>query len=161
MNWLDIIILIVLAASAIAGLGRGIIRGVVSLVGFILAIFLAGRMHETVAGWLRFISNENIAKIVAFVLIILVVIIAADLLGKLLRRLISLAMLGWLDRLLGGVLGLFIGAVFWGALLAVWGKFVGAGSIGGSWLAKLLLDKFPLVLGLLPDSFNSIKDFFK
>jgi membrane protein required for colicin V production len=160
MNWLDILILITLAASVIGGLTTGIVRGLVNLAGLILGIFLAGLYYETVAGWLGFISNADIAKTAAFVLIVAVVMIIAGLVGALLHKLISAVLLGWLDHLLGGVLGLLVGAIAWGALLALWAKFFNADAVSGSAIAKILLDKFPLVLALLPPGFDSVKNFF-
>lgn len=162
MNWLDILILIGLAASVIGGLSTGIVRGAVNLAGLILGIVLAGRFYETLGGRFSFIHNTDIANAVAFVVIIVVAMILAGLVGGLLRKIISGIMLGWLDHLLGGVLGLFIGAVSLGALLALWVKFApgSAGVVSGSVLAKILLDNFPLVLNLLPSSFDSVKNFF-
>jgi membrane protein required for colicin V production len=160
MNWLDILILITLVASVIGGLATGIVRGVVNLAGLVLGIFLAGMYYDTVAGWLSFIHNAAAANTVAFIGIIAVIMVLAGLVGGLLHKIISGIMLGWLDHLLGAVLGLLIGAVSWGALLAIWVKYFNADAVSGSALAKILLDKFPLVLNLLPSSFDSVKTFF-
>ena len=160
MNWLDILILVSLAASVFGGLKTGIVRGAVNLAGLILGIFLAGRCYETVGGWFSFIHNADVTKMVAFVVIIAVAMILAGLVGGLLHKLISGIMLGWLDHLLGAVLGLFAGAVTWGALLALWVKFFSTGAVSESNMARILLDKFPLVLNLLPSSFDVVKNFF-
>ncbi|MGA3094218.1 MAG: CvpA family protein [Dehalococcoidales bacterium] len=162
MNWLDILILVSLAASVIGGLATGFVRGAVNLAGLILGIVLAGRFYETLGGRISFIHNTDIANAVAFVVIIVVAMILAGLVGGLLRKIISGIMLGWLDHLLGAVLGLFIGAVSLGALLVLWVKFSpgSAGVVSSSVLAKILLDNFPLVLNLLPSSFDSVKNFF-
>jgi len=160
MNWLDILILVSLAAPVIGGLATGIVRGAVNLAGLILGIFLAGRYYETMGGRLGFIHNTDIAKTVAFVVIIAVAVVLAGLVGGLLRKIISGIMLGWLDHLVGGILGLLIGAVALGALLALWVKFFSTGAVSGSNMARILLDKFPLVLNLLPSSFDSVKNFF-
>ena len=160
MNWLDILILVSLAASVIGGLTTGIVRGAVNLAGLILGIFLAGRLYETLGGRFSFIHNTDIANAVAFVVIIAVAMILAGLVGGLLRKIITGIMLGWLDHLLGAVLGLLIGAISWGALLALWVKFFSTGAVSGSNMARILLDKFPLVLNLLPSSFDSVKNFF-
>ena len=161
MNWLDIVILISLAVAVFGGLVTGVVRGVVNLAGLILGIFLAGRFYETVAGWLGFIHNTGVAHAVAFGAIIVIVMILAWIVGGLLQKLVSGIMLGWLDHLLGGLLGLLIGAITWGALLALWVKFFSTGAVSGSNMARILLDKFPLVLNLLPSSFDSVKNFFK
>jgi membrane protein required for colicin V production len=70
-------------------------------------------------------------------------------------------MLGWLDHLIGGILGLITSAITWGAILALWVKFFSADAVSGSALAKILLQNFPLVLALLPSDFDSVKNFFK
>jgi membrane protein required for colicin V production len=54
-----------------------------------------------------------------------------------------------------------MGAIFMGALLATIVKFFGSSLIVDSFLASILLDKFPLVLGFLPGEFDMIRDFFQ
>lgn len=115
MNWLDIIILITLVAGVIGGIGTGFIRGLASLIGLIVGIILAGKYYPTVASWLGFIKNEDVAKFIAFGLILVVVMIVAGILGSILRRVASAIMLGCLDRLGGAVLGLVMGVISWGA----------------------------------------------
>src|SRR5512137_2223499 len=106
MNWLDIIILISLVASVIGGITTGLIRGMISLAGLIVGIILAGKLYPTVAGWFGFISNADISNIIAFGLILLVVMILAGIIGKALHALASAVLLGWLDHLAGGFIGL-------------------------------------------------------
>ena len=160
MNWLDILILVTLAAAVIGGLAIGIVRSTVNLVGLLVGIFLAGRCYETVGRWLGFINNVSVANTVGFVLIVLVVMIIAGVVCAVLRKLMRAVLLGCFDRLLGVVVGLFIGAMSWGALLVLWVEYFNADSVSGSLIAKFLLDKFPLVLTLLPSNFDGIKSFF-
>jgi membrane protein required for colicin V production len=160
MNWLDILIVIGLAAAAIGGLSTGIVRGVINLAGLILGIFLAGLYYENVAGWLTFIHNDSIANVVAFLVIVGIVMLIAGLVGALLHKLISSIFLGWLDHLLGGALGLLIGGLAFGALLALWVKYFNADAVSGSFMARFLLKQFPVVLALLPSSFDSVRNFF-
>ena len=54
-----------------------------------------------------------------------------------------------------------MGAILISALLATIVKFFGEGIVTDSALAGFLLDKFPIVLGLLPSQFDSIRDFFQ
>jgi membrane protein required for colicin V production len=160
MNWLDIIILITLVAATIGGVAIGIVRSVVTLAGLMLGIFLAGRHYETVGGWLKFISDANMANTVGFILIVAAVMIIASIVCVILRKLLSAILLGCLDRLLGGVAGLLIGVLFWSALLALWIKYFSNDIVSSSWAAKFLLDQFPLILALLPSSFDNIRSFF-
>jgi uncharacterized membrane protein required for colicin V production len=109
---------------------------------------------------LGFIHSTTISESVAFFGIIVIVMILARLVGAVLHKIVAGIKLGLFDSLLGGIMGLLIGAVVCGALLALWVKYFSASAVSGSFMAKILLDRFPLVLGLLPSSFNVVKDFF-
>lgn len=162
MNWLDIVIIVVVAASALGGLIIGLISAAFSLAGIIVGIILAGRYYLPFSQQLGFIPSESAARIVAFAIILVGVLLIAMLLAFVLRRLLSAIKLGWLDRLGGAVLGLFTGTLVCAALLAMWANFAGAGAtITGSALASLMLDNFPVVLGLLPDEFDAVRAFFQ
>jgi membrane protein required for colicin V production len=161
MNWLDIVIIVTLVINLLIGLKQGLIVGLLSLLGLVIGVILASNYNHVVASWLTFISNENIASIIAFAIILVAVMIIAFLLARVLKAAVSAIMLGWVDHLAGAVFGLFMGALFWGAVLAAWVKFVGPGIIPDSVMGKILLDRFPLILALLPNEFNLIRDFFK
>ena len=161
MNWIDIIIIIALIIPIFAGLRMGIIKAALSLVGLIVGVVLASNFYQELGGVLNFIADENIANIVAFILILAVVMVIANVAAALLKYTAKAILLGWVDRLGGAVFGLFIGAIFMGAILATIVKFFGTELVTESVLAGVLLDKFPLVLGLLPSEFDSVRDFFK
>ena len=162
MNWLDIVIIIALAISTFLGFKTGLIKTALSLAGLIVGVILAGRCYVTFSEWLSFIPNENAAKIAAFAIIVIGVMIIATVLARLLKWAASVMMLGWVNHLGGAVFGLVLGAIFCSALLAIWVKWLGVGSIiTESIVAALLLDKFPLILVLLPDEFDAIRSFFQ
>ncbi len=162
MNWLDIIIIIVIIISAFIGLWNGLIKTILSLAGSIVGVVLAGRYYVLLSEQLSFINQENVAKIVAFVIILFGVMIIAWVIASLMKWSISAIGLGWINRLSGAVFGLVLGAIFCGALLAIWVKFVGIGTpVAESGLASLLLDQFRLVLALLPGEFDEVRFFFQ
>ncbi len=162
MSWLDIIILIILIISALVGLKVGIIKAVLSIIGVVVGVVLAGRFYGAFAEHLTFIPHAGLAKIVAFAIILVVVMIAAAIAAALIKWAISAVLMGWVNRLGGAVFGVLLGAIFCGALLTIWVKFVGiADPVQGSALAALLVDNFPMVLALLPDDFNSVRSFFQ
>jgi len=161
MNWVDVVIVIYLIISIFSGLMQGLIRTVLSIVGLIVGIMLASHFYKQFGNILTFISNKDVANIVAFVIILLVVMGIAALIAMLLRSLIKAIMLGWVDRLGGAVLGLILGALSVSAILAIIVKYTGSSLITNSKLSGFFLDKFPVVLGLLPSEFNNIRNFFK
>ena len=162
MNWLDIVLAIVLVIGIVMGLKAGLIKMGVSLAGLILAIFLAGRFYVALADTMTFISSAGAARVVAYIIIFIVVMLIAALLAWILTKFASIILLGWLNRLVGAIVGLLVGAIFCGAILAIWVKYSSSGGdvISGSFLGKFLLNTFPLVLALLPGEFDSIRSFF-
>jgi membrane protein required for colicin V production len=162
MNWLDVVIIVAMVITTWVGLRIGIIKAVLFLGGVVGGVILAGHYYVYVAERLSFISQAGVAKIVAFAIILVGVIIVCGILASLLKRAASMVMLGWVDRIGGATFSLALGIVFWSALLATWVKFLGVSTaITESALATIFLDRFPLVLGLLPSEFDVIRSFFQ
>jgi len=161
MNWLDIVLLVALVAAVFTGLKQGLIKAVLSLAGLVVGVILASNFYESLGNLLGFIPDENIAGVIAYALILIIVMIIANVLARLLKTIISIVMLGWVNYLGGAIFGLTLGVIFWGAILAIWVKFFGTRLVVESLIAEFLLDKFPLVLVLLPSEFDSIRNYFK
>jgi membrane protein required for colicin V production len=161
MNWLDIVLIVMLFIPIFTGLIKGLIKTALSFAGLIIGIVLAGRFHGSLAEIFSFTNNENVANILAFVLILVAVFIIALLIANLLRFVAKSLLIGWVDRLGGAIIGLLIGFLFLGAILAVVTKFISSDAISQSFMARIMLDYFPIVLGLLPQDFEAIKNFFQ
>ena len=159
MNWLDILIVVILAVSAIIGLRRGLIEMILGVAGVILGVFLAGQYYETVGSWFNF-DNTNLANVLAFILILLVVLLIFYLAAKFITKLADIALLGWINRIGGALLGTLIAAIAIAAVLAILVKYQSWSVINDSLLSRFFLENFPLVLDLLPSSFQSVKDWF-
>ena len=140
MNWLDIVILLLIVIPTLIGLKVGIIKALFSVAGVVVGVILAGRYYSVFAEQLAFISQPSLAKIAAFAIILIVVMIIAAVLASLIKWAVSAMMLGWINRLGGAVFGLVLGAIFCGALLAMWVKFLGITEpVDESALAVLLI----------------------
>jgi membrane protein required for colicin V production len=162
MNWLDIVILIVLAVFFFGGLKNGIIKTLVSLAGLVAGTALAGQYYPILTPYLTFIPEITIANIVAFIIILMAVLVFAAVVAVILTHFAKAILLGWLNGLLGGVFGILMGVITVSVLLAVWVKFRGPSDvIEESRLAVTLLNYFPFILDLLPDDFGSIREFFR
>ena len=163
MNWLDIVLIIGLAISVIMGIQSGLIKVAFMLVGGIIGVVLAGRFSDGLADKLSFIPGDGVPGIVSFILIVAATIVVAMIIGTIVKKVVHiLPLVGWVDKLGGGIIGLLSGAIIIGALLAMWMKYGPAGGdvILDSALANFLLDKFGIVLGLLPSEYQIIHDFF-
>lgn len=108
MNIIDAIILICLIPALIQGLRKGLISQAISIVSLIAGIWASARFADIVTAWVSqyITASDQILKIVAFALILIVVFLALGLLGRLLESILNFAFLGWLNRLLGAVFSL-------------------------------------------------------
>jgi membrane protein required for colicin V production len=161
MNWLDLVLIVVLAIFTLIGLRTGIIKAILSLAGIIVGVILAGNYYLPLSERLTFIPHTGAARIVAFAIILIGIMVIAAVLARFLKWATSLILLGWVNRLGGAVFGFVLAGILYGAALAAWLKFFGSTStITESGLANILLDRLPLVLALLPKEFDSISSFF-
>lgn len=162
MSWLDIAVIVIIGIATLIGLKIGVIKAVLTLAGVIVGVLLAGRFYVALADRLTFIPQETLARVVAFAIILAVVVLIASIIAGVLKWLASIILLGWVNRLGGALLGLITGSILCGALLAMWTKFLGISDpIAESALATFLLDRFPMVLALLPGEFGSVRSFFQ
>ena len=162
MNWLDIVLVIAIGVSAFIGVKKGVIGIAITLAGLVLGVFLAGRYYIVFSQYLTFIPHAGLAKVAAFSIIFIGVMAAAGVVARLISKAASAVMMGWANRLGGGILGGILGAIFCGAFLAMWVKFMGMTQvIAESRIAPVLLSQFPMVLALLPREFDVVRSFFQ
>jgi membrane protein required for colicin V production len=113
MNLLDMGILIIAALTSVRGFFRGIIQETASLFRIFAGIFLSLFYYKDLASLLgRLIYNYKILlQVFCFILIFFLTLFLIRLLAVVMRGAIRLALLGWLDRTLGGLFGLFKGMI--------------------------------------------------
>jgi membrane protein required for colicin V production len=96
----------------LAGVLKGLIREVFSLAGVLLGIILALVFSPQLSVFLeRWIPFENAAYGAALFLIFTLTLLASTLLAHLLTKVIEVASLGFLNRLLGGLFGILRGGL--------------------------------------------------
>ena len=123
MNWLDVVLIAILAVSVILGFLKGFTRAAIGLVTLILAVFCGLWFYGMPAGVLReYVSSQQLANFIGFMLIFLVVLLGGGLIGWGIAKLMKVAKISWLDRLAGGafgvVRGVLLGAVLVTAFMA-------------------------------------------
>jgi len=159
MSTLDTLLLVVILLCGILGVYWGLIRQILSVAGMIAGLVLASRYGERVADWLSsFIPNNTVVQVLGFVFVLIAVSAAVSLLATLLRRFVGLLFLGWLDHLLGGVLGLIQGMLLCTIILIVVAVFpteVFANALANSRVAPQLVRVIgSVVLIFLPAPFH-------
>lgn len=106
-------ILIITALTTVRGFLKGFIQEAAALFGIIISFFLASFYYKDLAtGLTRYLPNHStLLAIFCFVLIFVLGFFLIHLLALMTRGAIRLSLLGWLDRTLGGVFGLFKGTI--------------------------------------------------
>lgn len=119
MNIIDIIIVISLIIAVIQGLRKGFIAQVIAIISIILGLWMSFHFADFVSRWLagHIPGSEQVLKIAAFAIILVIVIFALWALGKLLETTIKIIMLGWLNRLLGVLFSLLKAFLIIGLLI--------------------------------------------
>ena len=108
MNWLDITLLCLAGVGFVKGLFDGVIKQVVSLIALLVGIFFCTkaalwlRGYILALGWFPEEGVTVLSYVAAFLLIVGVVLLA----GEILHRLVDVTLLSLLNHLGGGLLGL-------------------------------------------------------
>ena len=121
MATIDIILLALFIPGIIVGFAKGIITQIVSLLAVVVGAVLASRFSPqlTEVAMLQFGTEEPVTHVVCFIVIFLVSALLMALIGHLITKLIKVATLGWLNRLLGALFAIFTTALLIGLLISV------------------------------------------
>lgn len=118
MNWLDVVLIVVIAASAYVGLRTGLISAASTVVGVWAGIALAGRFSDDLGEHLTSsISNDTLVTVISYAFIFVAVVLAARMAGAFVRKAAGLLTMGLADPIGGAVLGAVAGVILAGALV--------------------------------------------
>ena len=106
MTWLDYAVLGVFAASVAWGTWRGLVREIVSILGWLVAFLSASLFAGPLSVHMpEALPTPELRTIAAFAAVFVLALVATSLLGLLLSHLVKAVGLGALDRLLGAGFG--------------------------------------------------------
>ncbi len=110
MTIFDYLVLLVLGASVVISLMRGLVREVLSLVGWVAAFVVANAYAATLGQMLPpAVPGEVLRLILAFIALFIATRLLTGLLAKALSAVLEAGGLSWADRLLGVVFGMLRG----------------------------------------------------
>lgn len=110
MTVFDYAVLVIIGISILISLMRGAVREILSLLGWVLAFYVARTYAIQVVPLLPYdIPSEKLKMLAAFIIVFLAVLLITSLIAIALSGLLKEIGLGWLNRLLGGVFGFLRG----------------------------------------------------
>lgn len=164
MNYLDIIIAIILFLFGFKGLRKGLIIEVVTLLAFGVGIY--GAMHFsdfTAERLVEYIEvKPEYLNTIAFILTFILLVIAVNLIGRLVSKLVKTMNLGFFDRLGGFVFGVAKGVLLCSLFVVVLNNLQVLGVVKEE--AKQKSKLYPYVEQTVPylyQGFDLVKDFVK
>jgi len=116
---LDIIAVTIVILSFIRGYMKGIIVAAFSLLAVLLGIVCALSLSAKLSTYLldKGFTSSALAPIIAYALLFIGVLLLVRLLAKFIEKVTGAVLLGWVNKIIGGVLYAFIGLTIWSSVL--------------------------------------------
>lgn len=119
-NWFDIVLVLILLWSAVAGLRAGLARVVIGLIATVIGL-IAGFWFYRIpsAKLMPWLKAPVLAEVLGFLIIFVGVLILGSLVAALFSRLFRWMGLSWFNHFLGGIAGFLRGALIIAAIADV------------------------------------------
>jgi membrane protein required for colicin V production len=118
MNWLDVVLLLILAGSIVTSFRKGLSREILGLVSVVLALLLGIWFYGTAGAFLLpYLSSRTAANFGGFVLVFCGVVLVGGLVSAIVGKFLKVTGLSILDHALGALFGAVRGVVVSIALL--------------------------------------------
>ncbi|MCK4353573.1 CvpA family protein [candidate division WOR-3 bacterium] len=148
--WLDIIAIIIIIGCVIHSFIKGAIREVFSLGGLIVGIYVGSKFYKLFAEILP-ISNVKIANVVSFIVLFIITALIINFIGFILRKTLHILRIGFIDKLIGGVLGFIGGTLIVGLICLFLSLFpAGKSAVRHSKIAPIVFKELSWIKGLFP-----------
>ncbi|MDE2836697.1 MAG: CvpA family protein [Chloroflexota bacterium] len=157
MNLIDLLILFLLVAGGFLGWVNGVIKWLFTFLGFIVGLFLASRLYDTLDWAIPMVDSDGLRQFITFVVILAAVVVGAWVLGRAIKATLSILMLGWVDRGVGMAVGLLVGLLGASALVLAMDAIPVEEvqeALRESLVADILLDGTSFLRGLMPAEFD-------
>ena len=144
MTAADWIIVAVIVASVIQAAISGFFHEAFGIAGLVLGYLLAAWNYQRLAArYAPYLKSMWLGEIVAFLIIFLAVLVVAGIAGRVTRHIVKEAGLSFVDRILGGALGLLRGILMVAVILMSMAAFTPT----STWLEGSELAPYFLVVG--------------
>lgn len=165
MSKIDIVLIVILVIGAIAGYKKGFLSELFTLLGIILGVLAGFKLMGAAMLMLdeHYDINEKVLPYVAFAVVFLTVVVGITLLGKAFKTSLEKTVLGGIDKLCGGLLGI-VKAAFMASVL-IWlftslNIFAPASFTEDAWLYPTIARLAPAVTSWIGEIFPVFSDLF-
>jgi membrane protein required for colicin V production len=160
MNWLDIVLAIILAASVLMSFRKGLSREVIGLVSVILALVLSTWFYGAAGSFLlSYVSSPRVANFAGFCLVFVGVMLLGSLVSYMVGRFLRVTGLSIIDHMLGAGFGLLRGTLVAVALVMGMMAFSQGdkppAAVVDSRRAPFVVDAARLFAGMAPHELNA------
>lgn len=126
-NWFDWALLLVVMLSMLFAFRRGLVRAIFGMLGFVGGFLLAAQTYSQVGEWFngsRLVIAPTTARVIGFLLVVIAVAAAFEILGRLAQKAMKAMGLSFMDRMLGMAFGFARGCLISIGLLMISTTFV-------------------------------------
>jgi len=118
MIWVDLIIVAVILLSAILGAKIGLLRSLFLFGAFVFATVIGRAAAPLPASLLEsLIGSRDVRIIVGFTILFVLILVIVNIIGAVICKVIDFTPLKWIDRGIGGILGLLAGVIVVGVVI--------------------------------------------
>ncbi len=163
MNWLDVVLLILIAVGAIFGYRFGLIQAAASFVAVVIGIALASRIGNALTPIFELLTDdEKTQEVGGFILVLVVIVLLGLIASSAVAKALGAIKLGWINPMGGLLLGTLLVMMACSAALANVQEFsilAPDETIEGSVVGVFLADNFDVVLRavrLVPKDFGRV-----
>lgn len=158
LNWVDYVIIGVIAFSLLVSLVRGFVREALSLVTWVAAFFVASRFYPYLTVYFTQFQDELIRNAIAIAALFVATLIVGAIVNYVIGSLVKHTGLSGTDRVLGICFGALRGALIVAALLFFLDSFT-AFSQSEAWAQSQLIPQFSPLIKWFFDHLQSSSSF--
>ena len=168
---IDLLFLVFIVIGVVKGIQRGFIIAIFSIMAIIIGLAAAMKLSAVAADYLKDSVSVS-AKwlpVVSFVVVFVIMIILVKLVANILQKTVEVTFLGWVNRLAGALLYVFLYTIVLSVLLFFAGQlqFLNPETIADSriypWIEPLgpyIINGVAKIFPLFRDMFETLKSFF-
>ncbi len=129
MNPFDVVIITVICFGLIRGIFRGLVKELSSIIGVLAGFYGAYTYYESLTKPLsRWISDIAYLNITSFMILFCAVFLLISIIGVIIKYLLNISFLGWVDRICGALFGSTKGILIATVLMFTLTAFLPGGS---------------------------------